>query len=290
MPNRLETLLVDTFRNKLLRRFLDSRRGRKILSKALPDDITALTVRAGDHMIMVDPRDLVGRSVVLHGSWGRGAVDRIVAYLERVGKIDGTGVALNLGANVGCQALYLKLTGRFTKVIAVEAAPRNFELLRANVHLNGWADAISPVHAAVYTEDGRITLHLKQEGVSGGHSLLALPGNTEAVEVDAFTVASIARNAGVSGEDIQLVWMDLEGFDFEILRTIHAIFGGGLPVLFEFSPRFVGEAAARDVIAFLRANYENICDFNGAGGEPTEVEDFERLAKTPQKDLLVYNS
>jgi len=289
MPNKIETFIVDKFRNQLLRRFFDSKRGRKVLSKSLPEDILAVTVHARDHMITVDPRDLVGRSVVLHGDWGRGGVDSVVAYLEKTGKIDGAGVAINLGANIGCQALYLKLTNRFAKVIAVEAAPRNFELLRANVHLNGWATEITPIHAAVYTEDGTITLHLKEEGVSGGHSLLNLPGNTRAVEVSALTIASIVRQEGISPQDVRFIWMDIEGFDFEILQEINKTFGSHLPVFFEFSPHFIGEEKAREFIAYLRDNYTHILDFKDAGVDPTPVTDFEALAQTPQKDLLVFS-
>ena len=290
MPNKLEKYLVDQFRNRLLKRFFSSVRGRKIFSKALPDDIMAVTVRAKDHMIIVDPRDLVGRSVVLHGNWGRAATERVVGYLEKIGKLDGTGVALNLGANIGCQALYLKLTGKFSRILAVEAAPKNFELLRANVHLNGWAEEITPIHAAVYTKDGTITLHMKEEGVSGGHSLLDLPGNSVALEVNALTVASIARHANVAINDVKFVWMDIEGFDFEILREINRTFGSRLPVLLEFSPHFVGEAKARDFIAYLRDNYADIREFTAASADPVPVEDFEVLAKTPQKDLLVFSS
>jgi len=69
MPNKLETFLINKFRNAPLRLFFSSKRGRKVLCKALPDDIMAVTVRATDHKIIVDPRDLVGRSVVLHGDW-----------------------------------------------------------------------------------------------------------------------------------------------------------------------------------------------------------------------------
>ncbi len=289
MPGKLETYLIDAIRNKPLKKFFKGKQGRKVLSKALPEDVIAVTVRAGDHKIMVDPRDLVGRSVLLHGSWGRDGTNRVVEYLTRIGKLRGHGVALNLGANIGCQALYLKLTDQFDKVIAVEAAPQNFEFLRTNIHLNDWAAEITPIHAAVYTEDGTIELHLKEDDVSGGHSLLNLPGNTRSVNVTALTVGSIARRENINFEDIEFVWMDIEGFDFDILQDINRTFGSRLPVFFEFSPRFIGEEKAREFITYLRENYTSILDFKGPGADPSQVTDFETLAKTPQQDLLVFS-
>lgn len=289
MTNKIETYLVDKFRNQPLKRFFNSKRGRRVLSKALPEDILAVTVHARDHMITVDPRDLVGRSVVLHGDWGRGGTERVVDFLADAGLLDGGGVALNLGANIGCQTLYLKLTNQFDRVIAVEAAPQNFELLRTNVHLNGWGEKITPVHAAVYTEDGTITLHMKKNDVSGGHSLLTLPGNTRSIDVTALTVGSIARQHNIDLQDVKFVWMDIEGFDFEILQDIQRTFGSRLPVFFEFSPRFVGEEKAREFISFLRDNYADIHEFTGPGGAPVPVSDFDELAKTPQRDLLVFS-
>lgn len=289
MPGKLETYLIDAIRNKPLKKFFKGKQGRKVLSKALPEDVIAVTVQTADHKIMVDPRDLVGRSVLLHGSWGRDGTNQVVDYLTRSGKLQGQGVALNLGANIGCQALYLKLTDQFDKVIAVEAAPQNFEFLRTNIHLNGWGAEITPIHAAVYTEDGTIELHLKEDDVSGGHSLLNLPGNTRSVNVTALTVGSIVQREKVAFDDVTFVWMDIEGFDFDILQDINQTFGSRLPVFFEFSPRFIGEEKAREFIAYLRENYTNILDFNNSGGGPGPVADFDALAKTPQQDLLVFS-
>lgn len=210
-------------------------------------------------------------------------------YLEEIGLLDNNAIAINLGANIGCQAIYLKLTEKFSRVIAVEAAPGNFELLHANIHLNSWAKEITPINAAVFTKDGTIELHMKEDGVSGGHSLLDLPGNTKAIEVTALTISSIAKNEGVNFDDVKFIWMDIEGFDFEILREINKAFGNRLPVFFEFSPLFIGEEKAREFISYMQENYTHILDFKGADVNPSPVTDFEALVKTPQKDLLVFS-
>lgn len=289
MSNRLEKFIVREFRDKPLKKFFSSVKGLKVISKSLPERLSAVTIREEDHLIICDPRDLVGRSVVLHGNWGRTETEKVVAFLERQEMLSGNGVAMDLGANIGTQTLYLYLTRKFKRVIAVEAAPKNFDLLQANVRVNGWTDDIEAHHAAIYTEDGVISLNLKEEEVSGGHSLLELPGNTNAVEVPAITVSSLINTYSIEPEQVEFVWMDIEGFDFEILQEIQKTLGSRLPVFFEFSPHFMGENKTRNFVDFVQSNYTHIYNFQNLNEYPVRLTDLDTLANTYQKDLLVYS-
>jgi len=290
MPNKFERYIVHTLRDDVLRRFFNSMRGRKVFSKMLPDRITAVAVKEKDHVLLCDPRDLVGRSVVVHGNWGRKGTENVVHYLAKRGMLKKHGIAIDLGANIGTQTLYLHLTNYFEKIIAVEASPRNFDLLCANIAINRIHEKIKPLNAAVYTEDGTIDLYLKENDVSGGHSVLGLAGNTKKVEVRALTVSSIIQQEQVSSDDVTFIWMDIEGFDTEILKDIYEVFGSRLPVFFEFSPKFLGNTKAKAFVEFLKASYGHVYTFEGGKAEPTLVKDIDALANIPQIDLLVSKS
>ncbi|MEH6527984.1 MAG: FkbM family methyltransferase [Sneathiella sp.] len=289
MSNRLEKFFVQELRDKPLKKFFSSLKGLKVICKSLPERLSAVTIREDDHLIICDPRDLVGRSVVLHGNWGRTETEKVVAFLERQEILSGNGVAMDLGANIGTQTLYLYLTGKFKKVIAVEAAPKNFDFLQANVRVNGWSDEIEALHAAIYTEDGVISLNLKDEDVSGGHSLLQLPGNTNTVEVPAITIGSLINKYSIKPEQVEFVWMDIEGFDFEILQEIQKTIGSKLPVFLEFSPHFMGENKTREFVDFVHSHYTHIYSFQNLNEDPVRLTDLTALADTYQKDLLVYS-
>ena len=289
MSNKVEKFLVRELRDKPLKKFFSSTKGLKVLSKSLPERLACVTIREHDHMIICDPRDLVGRSIVLHGDWGRTETEKVMSFIEKQGLLSGSGVAMDLGANIGTQTIYLYLTGKFSKLIAVEAAPKNYELLEANIRINGWSNEITPLHAAVYTKDGLIDLNLKEKDVSGGHSLLALPGSTSTVAVKAITVASIIRDEKVEPDQVEFIWMDIEGFDFEILQEIRKTFGNRLPVFFEFSPYFMGESKTQNFISFLKSNYTHIFSFQNTNENPERLVNLEPIANTNQTDLLVFN-
>ncbi|USG62850.1 FkbM family methyltransferase [Sneathiella marina] len=289
MANKLEKFFVREFRDKPLKKFFSSVKGLKVICKSLPERLSAVTIREEDHLIICDPRDLVGRSVVLHGNWGRTETEKVVAFLEDKEMLSGNGVAMDLGANIGTQTLYLYLTGKFKKVIAVEAAPKNFDFLHANVRVNGWTESIEPHHAAIYTEDGVINLNLKEEDVSGGHSLLELPGNSNSVEVPAITIKSLINTYSIEPEQVEFVWMDIEGFDFEILQEIQKTIGSKLPVFFEFSPHFMGEQKTREFVEFVQSHYTHIYEFQNLAEDPVRLNEIDAFANTDQKDLLVYS-
>lgn len=289
MSNKIEKFFVQELRDKPLKKFFSSVKGLKVLSKSLPERLSAVTIREEDHLIICDPRDLVGRSIVLHGNWGRKETQKVVAFLEQQGMLSGKGVAMDLGANIGTQTLYLHLTAKFKKVIAVEAAPKNFDFLKANVRVNDWTSDIEAHHAAIYTKDGVINLNLKEEDVSGGHSLLELPGNTKTMEVPAITIGSLLSTYSISPEQVEFVWMDIEGFDFEILQEIHKTIGSQLPVFFEFSPRFMGENKTNEFVHFLQSHYTHIYSFQNLNEAPVRLIDLDAFANSSQKDLLVYS-
>lgn len=261
----------------------------RLICKALPERLSSVTIRNDDHYIICDPRDLIGRSIVFHGSWARTETERVIRFLEKEGLITGSGIALDLGANIGTQTLYIHLTGKFRKVVSVEAAPKNFDLLQANIRINGWSDAIKALHAAVYTKDGTIKLNLAGQDVGGGHSLLNIAGNTETLEVPALTVESILRETGTEANEVEFVWMDIEGFDFEILKEIQKTCGSGLPVFFEFSPDIMGKQKTAECIEFINSNYTRIYAIRSEGEDLEPISDTTSLRHAGHIDLLVFS-
>jgi FkbM family methyltransferase len=75
---------------------------------------------------------------------------------------------LDIGANVGIYTLLAAKRG--AKVFAIEADPRNVEVLRRHVHLNGFDDRVTIYHMAAAAEEGRVTL-FRNPSNSGGSSI-----------------------------------------------------------------------------------------------------------------------
>jgi FkbM family methyltransferase len=114
-----------------------------------------------------------------------------------------SGVILDLGAHLGTFALAAAASGR--RVIAVEASPRNVDLLRESARANGLDDALTVVPVAVSNREGTVRFH--QEGAWGQITESAWAVNV--VEVPARTVPDILGDFGLARVDV--VKLDVEG-------------------------------------------------------------------------------
>lgn len=123
------------------------------------------------------------------------------------------GIALDVGANVGAYALlmggWVRPGGR---VYAFEPSARAYDGLRAHVALNGLADVVHPVRAAVSDREGRAML--AAEGHHGTSRLAS--GDGEGTE----TVETVTIDQFCAREQIvpTLIKIDVEGWELEALR------------------------------------------------------------------------
>ena len=114
-----------------------------------------------------------------------------------------SGVILDLGAHLGTFALAAAASGR--RVIAVEASPRNVDLLRESARANGLDDALTVVPVAVSNREG--TVRFQQEGAWG--QITDSPWAANVVEVPVRTVPDILGDFGLARVDV--VKLDVEG-------------------------------------------------------------------------------
>jgi FkbM family methyltransferase len=119
------------------------------------------------------------------------------------------GVILDLGAHLGTFALAAAASGR--RVIAVEASPRNFELLRRSARANELEDTITIVPVAVSDRAG--TARFQQEGAWG--QITDSVWARDVVEVPVRTVPEILSDLGVGRVDV--VKLDVEGSEIAAL-------------------------------------------------------------------------
>jgi FkbM family methyltransferase len=178
-------------------------------------------------------------------------------------------IAFDLGANIGYYTVMMaQLVGAAGRVYAVEPHPKNFELLRINVVRNGMGERVSLARLAIARTSGRERLLLSAK--SNWHSL-----HRPAVDTRSGWRHKYARE--VIGEldvnarsldhyladkpPIDLIRMDLEGYEVEILKGLAARCASGArrpAVLFETHPEFY-EAGGNDVRPVL----DELCRVHG---------------------------
>ncbi|RYE50381.1 MAG: FkbM family methyltransferase, partial [Rhizobiaceae bacterium] len=89
------------WRDRMARRFFDTRYGRDLLIKAIGPRTRFMTVDCGDHLMTFSPADYLGRSVFVKNHFDRDHVGRLMRKLTELGiSMDGK-TLLEIGANIG---------------------------------------------------------------------------------------------------------------------------------------------------------------------------------------------
>jgi FkbM family methyltransferase len=147
--------------------------------------------------------------------------DIIERFLPKQGDI-----VVDIGAHMGRYTIISsKRVGANGKVVAIEAHPSNFEMLKSNIKLNQLTNVI-PLNYAAYSKETKIKLYLPDEesGYTMHHSIMSnyvftkYKDKTEDkfVEVSANTLDYLLQLNEIT--DVNWVKIDVEGAEFEVLK------------------------------------------------------------------------
>lgn len=279
--------------SRLIERWLASKNMRRKVFRSLSRQGYHVHREFGDHSFIYDPSEAIGKMLDDYGDVNRAeTVDIIRRGLAAAGR-DSGGVYLELGANIGTQAIYAGLAFDFDRLMAVEPDPDTFKVLDMNVRINGLSERTQVFDVAV--SDAAGTAQLQRSRRNTGVSTLrthaldeinARPGGPDTLDsVDVRLVRGddlIAEN-GVAPQDIAMLWIDVEGFEPQALAGMPQILSHKPPMFIEYTPawltgdeRALIENALFDTYATVSVHQE--------GGRQIDRDGFRALEK--QFDLF----
>ena len=223
--------------------FLQNRTSKRF-QRSLGHDVTGLIVDAKNGRFAVDPADLeVGAKLRLHGAYGMDEVERIA------GLIDETSSVLVVGSHIG--SLVIPIAKMCSKVVAVEANPRNYRLLETNIKLND-ATNVEPHHVAASSKEEMIRFQMNTVN-SGGSKRVPVHNryiytydNPEVIEVQAY-----ALDAYLDDHAFDLVLIDIEGSEYFAMQGMTSILGQTKTLIVEFLPHHITNVAGVALDDFL---------------------------------------
>lgn len=122
-----------------------------------------------------------------------------------------TPVIIDLGANIGVSILYFKKAFPNARIIAFEADPTVFEVLKINLRKQGLHD-VELVNKAIWKE--KTTLNFQPEGADAGRISSGKTGSTFEVETE-----DINELMG-QYETVDFLKIDIEGAEVEVLQRM----------------------------------------------------------------------
>ena len=195
-------------------------------------------------------------------------VTRETDIIDRFGPKEGD-IAVDVGAHIGRYTIISsKRVGPNGKVIAIEAHPGNYEILRKNIQLNGLTNVTSLNYAANSKEEER-QLKLYSPGEEVGYTIYntimsnrANPTEDKFVQVNAATLDNLLllqeqkqQENGI--RQVNWIKIDVEGAEFEVLKGATNILSKSkdIVLLIEVHNLHDGTNHYNDIMDFL-SSYE----------------------------------
>jgi len=122
---------------------------------------------------------------------------------------------VDIGANLGCFAVYAAQRCPEAKIYCFEPEQSNFAALRRNIAINGLTDRVSAYPYAVASESGRRDLAVTAESLV--NSFHIIPAGSGRATVSCTTLNEIFHTHNL--ETIDLLKLNCEGTEYEILET-----------------------------------------------------------------------
>jgi FkbM family methyltransferase len=209
--------------------------------------------------------DGVSREIFLFGNFDVEIFQRALQVLDREG-LDRPQVLLDVGANIGTVSIHALMTGAFIRAIGIEANSLNARLLRANVCLNGLEDKMTVIEGAAAGEPNLILNLELAIGNLGDHRIRCQAqdgvfgeGGRDTESVRSVTVDSVLAKEGIDPKKC-LLWMDVQGYEGEVLLGARRLLMAGSPMVFELWPYGLRRANTYDKLVASLAGYSYFID------------------------------
>jgi FkbM family methyltransferase len=136
---------------------------------------------------------------------------------------------IDVGANIGDSSIYFALKGA-KRVIGIEPFPKNYEIARSNVELNGLSDKVTLLLAGCGGHGGNITVDNSYESCANSQ----LTGNAKSgAKIPLMTLKEILTEFQLTNEDI-ILKLDCEGCEYDVVLSSASVLTQFSHILIEY--------------------------------------------------------
>ena len=223
--------------------FLKNKKSAKI-NRQLGKGVKSVIVDSKNGILAVDPRDLeVGLKLRNNGGYGLDEITRINELITTKSNI------LVVGAHIG--SLVIPIAKNCKKLVAIEANPNNFNLLKTNLHLNN-SENVTAHNIAASSKQEKIKFQMNVVNSGGSKRLpknneyMYRYDNPEVIEVQAHSLDEY-----LDENNFDLVLIDIEGSEYFAMQGMEKILSNCNTLIVEFLPHHLKNVADVTVEQFL---------------------------------------
>ncbi len=180
---------------------------------------------------------VIGKSLRVTGEFD---FFKLTAAMSKLGLKSGE-LLIDVGANVGSISIPAVSRKLFARAITFEPDPKNFEVLQSNIILNKLSREIEASPLALGARDAIIKLlhNYENPGASRIITEPSAPSTSHTVQVimlDEFLMKMPSPT---------MIFMDVEGYEVNVLEGSKKTIELGVPVVMEFSPRQISSQSTK---------------------------------------------
>lgn len=195
----------------------------------------------------------ISRDLLIHGVREEKSTHVFLDILKELDNRVDEITVLEIGANIGYYTLLEANIISSGHIYAIEPEPNNFGLLNWNIEYNEFTEDVTTQQAVISETDESADLEISNQ--SNTHQVHTGEEQTdsEIISVNSYTVDSFIESHHLSPEDINVVRMDIEGYETEVIDQLEIVLkSGDETVLFvELHHRLAGEKKYGEMLDFL---------------------------------------
>lgn len=208
------------------------------------DRVKGFLVKTAQGYFCLDPRDqFVSKSILQTGAYGLGEIALAKQFCDAQSK------TLVVGAHIGTIAIPLSRICQ--EVVAIEANPATYELLRLNVLINGCTN-LPTYDVAANHKDEPIQFVMNTHNTGGSkrmpkfHDQAYFYDNPKIATVRGVRLDDFLDSAG-----FDVLFMDIEGSEYFAFLGMQTILSRARTLIVEFLPHHLSRVAGISVEQFL---------------------------------------
>jgi FkbM family methyltransferase len=244
---------------KIIFNFFENKKIRKAIFDTAEPDTILFSRGINENFILQSNDQVIGRTV--YATKNPFDFDKLTKVLKIL-NLKKNELLIDIGANIGTICIPAIKRNLFNKAIVFEPEPLNYSLLLSNIIINGCYNKISTHNIALGSKN-REKLNLQLDDHNKGNHRIIINSKIKLkknIVINSHKLDSFIKNINSLST---LVWIDVQGYETQVLLGAKKLLNKKVPVCVEFSPTFL-EKKKYDIFKkmFIKNGYNYFYNLN----------------------------